>query len=265
MSPPIRKRRPRCARGPRQDHAGRPPCCGRPARLLRIKRWSSVCLDSNDQERERGITILAKAASIQWPRRDDQPRRHARARRLRRRGGAGARHGRRRTPSRRRRRRARCRRPATSSPRCSPPTCRRSWCSTRSTPRPDARSGRGPRRSRAPLHGPRHDLGSPRVRGGLGRRARGPRHEGPRRARTERRSHASLSTRFSTPHPGAGGRPAPVRHRHSSRTWTPREYLGRLAIGRGRERARRARATRWRCSKRNATMARRCCGDASRT
>ena len=47
-------------------------------------------MDSNDQERERGITILAKAASVTGSGVQDQPRRHARPRRLRRRGRAGA-------------------------------------------------------------------------------------------------------------------------------------------------------------------------------
>ena len=41
-------------------------------------------MDSNDQERERGITILAKAASVDVAGRQDQPGRHARPRRLRR-------------------------------------------------------------------------------------------------------------------------------------------------------------------------------------
>ena len=59
-------------------------------------------MDSNDQERERGITILAKAASVTWKGAQDQPRRHAGPRRLRRRGRAGADHGRRRAAARRR-------------------------------------------------------------------------------------------------------------------------------------------------------------------
>ena len=56
-------------------------------------------MDSNDQERERGITILAKCTSVLWHgeagRDPDQHHRHPRPRRLRRRGGAHPRHGRR--------------------------------------------------------------------------------------------------------------------------------------------------------------------------
>ena len=49
---------------------GRPrsstPCSAPPACFARTRRSSIAVLDSNDQERERGITILAKAASITW-------------------------------------------------------------------------------------------------------------------------------------------------------------------------------------------------------
>ena len=41
-------------------------------------------MDSNDLEREKGITILAKNTAVQVRRRDAQHRRHARPRRLRR-------------------------------------------------------------------------------------------------------------------------------------------------------------------------------------
>ena len=47
-------------------------------------------MDSNDLERERGITILAKNTAVNYARREDQHRRHAGPRRLRRRGGARA-------------------------------------------------------------------------------------------------------------------------------------------------------------------------------
>ncbi len=61
-------------------------------------------MDSTTLERERGITILAKNTAIRWQRRQDQPGGHARPRRLRRRGRAGAQHGRRRAAAGGRRR-----------------------------------------------------------------------------------------------------------------------------------------------------------------
>jgi GTP-binding protein len=59
-------------------------------------------MDSNDLEREKGITILAKNTAVSLRRREDQHRRHARPRRLRRRGRARADDGRRRAAARRR-------------------------------------------------------------------------------------------------------------------------------------------------------------------
>ena len=62
-------------------------------------------MDSMDLEREKGITILAKNTAVQYQgptAGDDQHRRHARPRRLRRRGRAGAVDGRRRAAARRR-------------------------------------------------------------------------------------------------------------------------------------------------------------------
>ena len=47
-------------------------------------------LDSNDLESERGITILAKNIAVPYKGREDQHHRHARPRRLRRRGRARA-------------------------------------------------------------------------------------------------------------------------------------------------------------------------------
>ena len=50
-------------------------------------------MDSNDIERERGITILAKNTAVHYKRHQDQHRRHPRPRRFRRRGGARAENG----------------------------------------------------------------------------------------------------------------------------------------------------------------------------
>ena len=61
-------------------------------------------MDSNDLERERGITILAKNTAIHYRRYQDQHRRHAGPRRLRRRGGAYPQDGQRRHPAGGRRR-----------------------------------------------------------------------------------------------------------------------------------------------------------------
>jgi len=47
-------------------------------------------MDSNELERERGITILSKITGIRLPRRQDQHRRHARPQRFPGRGGARA-------------------------------------------------------------------------------------------------------------------------------------------------------------------------------
>ena len=62
-------------------------------------------MDSNPLEKERGITILAKNTSVALGRHEDQHRRHAGPRRLRRRGRAHPAHGRRRAAGRRRVRR----------------------------------------------------------------------------------------------------------------------------------------------------------------
>ena len=59
-------------------------------------------MDTNDLERERGITILAKNCSIRYGDAPHQHRRHARPRRFRRRGRARAGDGRRRAAARRR-------------------------------------------------------------------------------------------------------------------------------------------------------------------
>ena len=61
-------------------------------------------MDSNDLEREKGITILAKNTAVTARRPDDQHHRHARPRRLRRRGRARPVHGGRRRAAGRRQR-----------------------------------------------------------------------------------------------------------------------------------------------------------------
>ena len=55
---------------------------------------AECAMDSNDLERERGITILSKCTAVTWKGVAHQHRRHAGPRRLRRRGRARARHGR---------------------------------------------------------------------------------------------------------------------------------------------------------------------------
>ena len=70
------------------------------------QRVAERAMDSNDLERERGITILAKVTSILWQGHPHQHRRHAGPRRFRRRGRAHPQHGRRRAGAGRRRRRA---------------------------------------------------------------------------------------------------------------------------------------------------------------
>ena len=90
-------------------------------------------MDSIDLEREKGITIMAKNTAIAYRGTRinivDTPG----PRRLRRRGGAHARHGRRRHAAGRRLARARCRRPVSCCARRSSSACRRSSSSTRST------------------------------------------------------------------------------------------------------------------------------------
>ena len=90
-------------------------------------------MDSNDLEKERGITILAKNTAIHYQRLQNQHRRHPRPRRLRRRSRARPQDGRRRSPPGRRLAKAPSPRPATSSPRPSKPSSPPSSSSIRST------------------------------------------------------------------------------------------------------------------------------------
>ena len=79
-------------------------CCARAASSA-TRSWSASRFSTrNDLERERGITILAKNIAHPLPGREDQHHRHARPRRFRRRGGAGAADGRRGAGAGRRRR-----------------------------------------------------------------------------------------------------------------------------------------------------------------
>ena len=90
----------------------------RQARIFRANQQvAERVLDSNDLERERGITILAKNTAIIIPGADGEPvqdqyRGHTRPCRFRRRGGAGAEHGGRRVAAGGCGGRAQCRRPA---------------------------------------------------------------------------------------------------------------------------------------------------------
>ena len=102
------------------------------------QRVEERAMDSNDLEKERGITILAKCTSVEWdgPQRHHdahQHRRYARPRRLRRRSGTHSVDGRWRDPAGRTALKAPCRRPNSSPARrwrwASSPS---SW-STRST------------------------------------------------------------------------------------------------------------------------------------
>ena len=202
-------------------------------------------MDSNDQERERGITILAKAAvGAVEGRRPPQPRRHAGPRRLRRRGRAGPRHGRRRAAAGRRGRRAACPRLATCCRRRSPPTCRRCLVLNK-VDRHDARTRRGAGRGGGAVPRPR----TPRSSCSTSRSSR-------RSPATADRSPASgmpgadadltpLLDTIIDHDPGAPGDPtAPLQALVTNLDAS--DYLGRLAVGRvvG---ARSAAATMW-CS-----------------
>jgi len=61
----LRQTSPLSPRRPRQDHPGR-PLLQQSGTYRDNQRVVERAMDSNDLERERGITILAKAASVQW-------------------------------------------------------------------------------------------------------------------------------------------------------------------------------------------------------
>ncbi len=113
-------------RRPRQDDAGRLPAAPKrrvprqPAgrRLHPRLQRSGARAGHHDPGQEHRHPL---------PGREDQPDRHARPRRLWRRGGARAADGRRRPGAGRRRRRARCRKRGSCSPRRSSAGCSRSW------------------------------------------------------------------------------------------------------------------------------------------
>jgi oxygen-independent coproporphyrinogen-3 oxidase len=54
------------ARRPWQDHPGRPAASASPAPSATISAIEERAMDSNDLEKERGITILAKCTSVEW-------------------------------------------------------------------------------------------------------------------------------------------------------------------------------------------------------
>ena len=213
-------------------------------------------MDSNDLERERGITILAKNTSIRYlvdsptpsgtsrsdahrvgprssgrlhpsERSEDQHRRHAGPRRLRRRGRARPVDGRRRHPSRRRGGRSDAAdplRPA-QGPRPRPPADR------------DHQQDRSPRRAarRSAQRSVRSDDRARRVR--RADRFPDPLRQRPRRirahvARGHERRLPSAVRRGAQAHPAAGRQPpkAPLQLLVSAIDYN--DYVGRLGIGR---------------------------------
>ena len=69
-------------------------CCASPAPFAAHQQVDERVMDSNDLEKERGITILAKNCAVRIQRHPNQHRRHARPRRFRRRSRARALDGR---------------------------------------------------------------------------------------------------------------------------------------------------------------------------
>ncbi len=151
-------------------------------------------MDSSDLEREKGITILAKNTVGAARRHEDQHHRHARPRRLRRRGRARPDDGRRRAAARRRLRRpaaADALRPAQGARDAAARRARRQQ------DRPARRAGRGGReRGLRALPRPRRDRVPDRVPDRLRRRPRRPR--GPRPGRARRRLDPLFETLLET-------------------------------------------------------------------
>ena len=171
-------------------------------------------MDSNDLERERGITILAKNTAVHYGGRQDQHRRHAGPRRLRRRGGARAEDGRRRAAAR-----GRLRGPAAADPLRAQEGARGASCRPivviNKIDRPDARIPGGAERDLRPLHRPRRHRRPARLPRALHQRQG--RH---RRTPYDGRPGEDLRPLFDAhprAHPAAGGR----RRRRRCSCWSP--------------------------------------------
>ena len=115
--------------------------CARPAPSRAHERIAERVMDSNDLERERGITIFAKNTRDRLRGRTHQYRRHPRPRRFRRRSRTRARHGRWRAAAGRCGRRTDAADALRDRARRSRSACARSSSSTRSTARARARTG----------------------------------------------------------------------------------------------------------------------------
>ena len=180
-------------------------------------------MDSNPLERERGITILAKNTAISWHGHQDQHRRHAGPRRLRRRGRAHSAHG-----GWRAARRRRVRRPdaadalrAAQGARARSHADRRHQQDRPAGRRSDARA----RRSARSVHRARGRRGAARRAGGLrlGARRHVDARPGSAAVRTSRRCSTRSSSTFRRRRSDASG---PFQMLISTIDHSP--YLGRL-------------------------------------
>ena len=189
-------------------------------------------MDSNDQERERGITILAKAASVTWGDMRinlvDTPG----PRRLRRRGRAGAGHGRRRAAAGRRGRGAAAPDPLRAVEGAGRRAARRCVVLNK-VDRQDARADEVLDEIYQLFLDLDADDDDDRVPGHLGRRPRGSgRCAGVGMPGDDADLTAAASRPSSTRVPAADRRSRRRRCRPSSPTSTPPTTSGRLAIGR---------------------------------